>query len=260
MWPVHTWLPDAHVEAPTAGSVLLAGVLLKMGGYGILRVVLPILPDACHLFAPIMIWLSLIGIVYASIVALAQTDIKKLIAYSSVAHMGFVTLGIFTFSPQGKVGAVVQMISHGYISAALFLCVGVIYDRYHTREINNYTGLIALMPLYSSAFFVFLIASIAVPGTSGFIGEFLVLIATFKTNIIYSAIASLGMILGAVYMLWLYKRIFMGKMSPFLQSYDKQHTDINYIEKGILSILILVIIAIGIYPKLITKSLNSVFS
>jgi NADH-quinone oxidoreductase subunit M len=260
MWPVHTWLPDAHVEAPTAGSVILAGVLLKMGGYGLLRVVLPILPDASHLFAPIMIALSLIGIVYTSLVALAQTDIKKLIAYSSVAHMGFVTLGIFTFSPQGIAGAVMQMISHGFVSAALFLCVGVIYDRYHTREIKEYGGLINLMPRYASLFFILLIASIGVPGTSGFIGEFLVLAALFKLNILHVAIATLGMILGAVYMLWLYKRIFMGKVSGVLALHDRQHFDLNRNELGILSILAAITILLGIYPNIVLKGVDTTFS
>jgi len=260
MWPVHTWLPDAHVEAPTAGSILLAGVLLKMGGYGLLRIVLPILPDASHQFAPIMIALSLIGIVYTSIVALAQTDMKKLIAYSSIAHMGFVTLGIFSFSPQGLAGAITQMISHGFISAALFLCVGMIYDRYHTRAINDYGGLITIMPIYASAFFILLLGSIGVPGTSGFIGEFLVLIALFKTNIFYAAIATLGMILGAVYMLWLYKRIFMGKLSGVLTVHDRQHVDLNRNERGMIGILILIVVALGIYPKIILKGINSTSS
>ncbi|MES2607387.1 MAG: NADH-quinone oxidoreductase subunit M [Pseudomonadota bacterium] len=257
MWPVHTWLPDAHVEAPTTGSVLLAGVLLKMGGYGLLRIVLPILPDASQQFAPIMIGLSLIGIVYTSLVALVQTDIKKLIAYSSVAHMGFVTLGIFTFSPQGVAGAVVQMISHGFISAALFLCVGIIYDRYHTRKINDYGGLLNIMPLYASAFFILVIASIGVPGTSGFIGEFLVIIATFKTNIFYAATATFGMILGAVHMLWLYKRIFMGKISGVLILHDRQHTDLTGSERSVLGILILIVLALGVYPKIILKGIDA---
>ena len=257
MWPVHTWLPDAHVEAPTAGSVLLAGVLLKLGGYGLIRIVLPILPEASQQFSPIMIGLSLIGIVYTSLVALAQTDIKKLIAYSSVAHMGFVTLGIFTFSSQGLVGAVVQMISHGFISAALFLCVGVIYDRYHTRKIADYGGLLNIMPIYASAFFVLLIASIGVPGTSGFVGEFLVLIAVFKTNILCAATASLCMILGAVYMLWLYKRIFMGRISTFLASHDKQHNDLTRSEQSIFSVLIFIILVLGIYPKIALKGIEN---
>lgn len=256
MWPVHTWLPDAHVEAPTAGSVLLAGVLLKMGGYGLIRIVLPILPDASQQFAPIMIGLSLIGIIYTSLVALVQTDIKKLIAYSSVAHMGFVTLGIFTFSPQGVGGAIMQMISHGFTSAALFLCVGVIYDRYHTREINSYGGLLNSMPLYASAFFIFLLASIGVPGTSGFVGEFLVLMATFQTNILFAALATLGMILGAVYMLWLYKRIFMGKPNGVLL-HDKQHNDLNHTEQSILGLLVVIVIVLGVYPKIVLRGIDN---
>ena len=260
MWPVHTWLPDAHVEAPTAGSVLLAGVLLKMGGYGLLRIVLPILPDASHQFAPIMIILSLIGIVYASLVALAQTDIKKLIAYSSIAHMGFVTLGIFTFSPQGIAGAIMQMISHGFISAALFLCVGIIYDRYHTREIKDYGGLITVMPTYATAFFILLMGSIALPGTSGFIGEFLILTTTFKTNSLYAAIATLGVILSAVYMLWLYKRMFMGKINGILVLHDRQHADLNRSESSMLAVLIIIILGLGIYPKIVLKGIDTVFT
>ena len=264
MWPVHTWLPDAHVEAPTAGSVLLAGVLLKMGGYGLLRIVLPILPDAAHYFAPIMIGLSVIGIIYASLIALVQTDIKKLIAYSSVAHMGFVTLGIFTFTAQGISGSVMQMISHGIISAALFLCVGVIYDRYHTREIAHYSGLVNLMPRYAPVFFVLVLGAIGVPGTSGFIGEFLVLMATFRINISVAAVACLGMVLGAVYMLWLYRRLFTGKLAAhFANSVAgasvlpyKLSTDLNGIERSVFVVLIAGMLLLGIYPACVLTSIN----
>ncbi|MDP3372256.1 MAG: NADH-quinone oxidoreductase subunit M [Candidatus Paracaedibacteraceae bacterium] len=258
MWPLHTWLPDAHVEAPTAGSVLLAGVLLKMGGYGILRVVLPVLPDAAHQFAPIMITLSLIGIVYASIVALVQTDIKKLIAYSSVAHMGFVTLGIFTFSPQGITGAIVQMISHGFVSAALFFCVGVIYERYHTREISAYGGIASIMPMYATVFFILLLGSIGMPGTSGFIGEFLVLLAAFKIGSIVALIAILGVIFSAAYMLLLYKRVFTGKLTTNISISDRHNLDLTKYETSIFTVLILIILILGIYPKVILKGIDIV--
>ena len=204
MWPVHTWLPDAHVEAPTAGSVLLAAILLKMAGYGFIRFSLGLFPDASLYFVPLVYTLSLIAIIYTSLVALMQEDMKKLIAYSSVAHMGFVTLGIFTMTQQGIEGSIFQMISHGLVSAALFLCVGVVYDRLHTRLINRYGGLVSIMPKYAIVFMVFTLGALGLPGTSGFIGEFLVLMGAFKKNILVATIASLGVILGAAYMLWLY--------------------------------------------------------
>ena len=204
MWPVHTWLPDAHVEAPTAGSVLLAAILLKMAGYGFIRFSLGLFPDASLYFVPLVYTLSLIAIIYTSLVALMQEDMKKLIAYSSVAHMGFVTLGIFTMTQQGIEGSIFQMISHGLVSAALFLCVGVVYDRLHTRLINRYGGLVSVMPKYAIVFMVFTLGALGLPGTSGFIGEFLVLMGAFKKNILVATIASLGVILGAAYMLWLY--------------------------------------------------------
>jgi NADH-quinone oxidoreductase subunit M len=212
MWPVHTWLPDAHVEAPTAGSVILAAILLKMGGYGFLRFSLPMFPHASELFAPLMFALSIMAIVYTSLVALMQEDIKKLIAYSSVAHMGFVTMGIFTFTREGLQGGIFQMFSHGIVSGALFLCVGVIYDRIHTREIDAYGGLVNRMPLYAAAFMVFTLANVGLPGTSGFVGEFLTLLAAFKVNTTVALLATLGVILSAAYALWLYRRVIYGAL------------------------------------------------
>ncbi|PZO79737.1 MAG: NADH-quinone oxidoreductase subunit M, partial [Micavibrio aeruginosavorus] len=211
MWPVHTWLPDAHVEAPTAGSVILAGVLLKMGGYGFLRFSLPILPDASAYFADFVFWLSVVAIVYTALVALVQEDMKKLIAYSSVSHMGFVTLGIFTANSQGVDGAIFQMLSHGIISAALFLCVGVVYDRLHTREIARYGGLVKNMPKYATVFMVLMLGSVGLPGTSGFVGEFLTLMASFKANTYVAVFATTGVVFGAAYMLVLYRRVIFGE-------------------------------------------------
>ena len=210
MWPVHTWLPDAHVEAPTAGSMILAGVLLKMGGYGFLRFSLPIFPDASVQFAPLIFLLSIIAIIYTSLVALAQQDMKKLIAYSSVAHMGFVTVGIFTFNAQGIAGAMFQMISHGLISAALFFAVGVVYDRLHTRDIDAYGGVADAMPRYAVFFMIMMLGSVGLPGTTGFVGEFLVMAAAWQAHIIVAIFTTTGMILGATYMLWLYRRVMFG--------------------------------------------------
>ena len=210
MWPVHTWLPDAHVEAPTAGSVILAAILLKMGGYGFIRFSLPMFPDASHYFAPLVYALSVIAIIYTSLVALAQEDMKKLIAYSSVAHMGFVTMGIFAANTQGVQGAVYQMVSHGLVSGALFLCVGVVYDRMHTLEIAAYGGLVQRMPLYAVAFMVFTLANVGLPGTSGFIGEFLTLIGAFQANTWVAFFATTGVILSACYALYLYRRVVFG--------------------------------------------------
>ena len=210
MWPVHTWLPDAHVEAPTAGSMILAGVLLKMGGYGFLRFSLPMFPDASMQFAPLIFVLSIIAIIYTSLVALAQQDMKKLIAYSSVAHMGFVTIGIFTFNVQGIAGAMFQMISHGLISAALFFAVGVVYDRLHTRDIDAYGGVADAMPRYAVFFMIMMLGSVGLPGTTGFVGEFLVMVAAWQTDIIVAIFTTTGMILGATYMLWLYRRVVFG--------------------------------------------------
>ena len=221
MWPVHTWLPDAHVEAPTAGSVILAGILLKLGGYGFLRFSLPMFPVASADFAPIVFWLSVIAIVYTSLVALAQEDIKKLIAYSSVAHMGFVTMGVFAATTQGIEGGIFQMLSHGLVSAALFLCVGVVYDRMHTREIAAYGGLVNRMPIFAFTFMVFTMANVGLPGTSGFVGEFLTLIGTFKVNTWVAFVATSGVILSACYALWLYRRVIFGEL-------EKPNLKVNY--------------------------------
>ena len=247
MWPFHTWLPDAHVEAPTAGSVILAGVLLKMGGYGFIRFSLGILPEASAFFMPLVIILSSIAIVYTSLVALAQEDIKKLIAYSSVAHMGIVTIGIFIVNQQELEGAMIQMISHGIVSAALFLCVGVIYDRMHTRNINFYGGLVNKMPKYSIVFMLFVLASIGLPGTSGFIGEFLVILGAFQKNSFIALFAALGIILGAIYMLYLYKKIIFGTLE---NEKLKEILDLNLREKLILYPLVLAVIIIGIFPNI----------
>ena len=246
MWPVHTWLPDAHVEAPTAGSVILAGVLLKMGAYGFLRFSVPMLPYATEYFTPLIFVLSIIAIIYTSLVALAQEDMKKLIAYSSVAHMGFVTIGIFTLTFQGVQGAIIQMISHGFVSGALFLCVGVVYDRMHSRDISRYGGLVARMPKYALVFMVFTLASIGLPGTSGFVGEFLILVGAFKINTVVAALASTGIILGAAYMLYLYRRVIFGK----LEKDDlKAILDLNPREVAIFTPLVVVTIWMGIWPE-----------
>ena len=253
MWPVHTWLPDAHVEAPTAGSVLLAAILLKMAGYGFIRFSLGLFPDASLYFVPLVYTLSLIAIIYTSLVALMQEDMKKLIAYSSVAHMGFVTLGIFTMTQQGIEGSIFQMISHGLVSAALFLCVGVVYDRLHTRLINRYGGLVSIMPKYAIVFMVFTLGALGLPGTSGFIGEFLVLMGAFKKNILVATIASLGVILGAAYMLWLYKRIIFGKL---IIEDVKKMIDLKRFEIVTLWLLVLPIIFFGFYPEPLINSIE----
>jgi len=246
MWPVHTWLPDAHVEAPTAGSVLLAAILLKMAGYGFIRFSVGLFPIASEYFVPFIYFLSLVAIIYTSFVALMQEDMKKLIAYSSVAHMGFVTLGIFTFTQQGLEGSIFQMISHGLVSAALFLSVGVIYERTHTRLISNYGGLVSVMPKYSVVLMVFTLGAIGLPGTSGFIGEFLILVGTFKKSFLVATIASLGVILAAAYMLWLYKRIIFGEI---LKNELKKMMDLNKSEIFVLSSLVFPIIFFGFYPE-----------
>ena len=246
MWPVHTWLPDAHVEAPTAGSVLLAAILLKMAGYGFIRFSVGLFPIASDYFVPFIYFLSLVAIIYTSFVALMQEDMKKLIAYSSVAHMGFVTLGIFTFTQQGLEGSIFQMISHGLVSAALFLSVGVIYERTHTRLISNYGGLVSVMPKYSVVLMVFTLGAIGLPGTSGFIGEFLILVGTFKKSFLVATIASLGVILAAAYMLWLYKRIIFGEI---LKNELKKMMDLNKSEIFVLSSLVFPIIFFGFYPE-----------
>ena len=245
MWPFHTWLPDAHVEAPTAGSVILAGVLLKLAGYGFIRFSITMFPDASHYFAPMIYVLSIIAIIFTSLIALVQEDMKKLIAYSSVAHMGFVTLGIFTFTIQGIEGAIIQMISHGIVSAALFLCVGVVYDRIHTREIERYGGLVNRMPLYSFSFMIFILASLGLPGTSGFVGEFLVLLSIFSVNTYFAVFATTGVVLAATYSLWLYRKIIFGQL---IKDDLKDILDLSFREVVIFVPLILLTIGIGIYP------------
>jgi len=245
MWPVHTWLPDAHVEAPTAGSVVLAGVLLKFGGYGFIRFSLPMFPDASSYFAPLVFALSIIAIIYTSLVALVQEDMKKLIAYSSVAHMGFVTMGLFSMTVQGLQGAMFLMISHGFVSGALFLCVGVVYDRMHTREIAAYGGLADRMPLYATAFMIFTLANVGLPGTSGFVGEFLTLLGAFRINSWVGFFATLGLILSAAYALYLYRQIIFGVLDkPALQSIR----DLSWREAAIFAPLVLVTLYYGVFP------------
>jgi NADH-quinone oxidoreductase subunit M len=246
MWPVHTWLPDAHVEAPTAGSVILAGILLKMGGYGFLRFSLPMFPSASVMFGPLVFTLSVVAIIYTSLVALAQEDMKKLIAYSSVAHMGFVTMGIFTLTHQGVEGGIFQMLSHGVVSGALFLCVGVVYDRLHTREIAAYGGLVNRMPVYAACFMVFTLANVGLPGTSGFVGEFLTMLGAFLHNSWIAIFAATGIILSAAYALFLYRRMIFGKLvKPALKTMQ----DLSPREIAILAPLVVVTILMGVYPK-----------
>ena len=245
MWPVHTWLPDAHVEAPTAGSMILAGVLLKMGGYGFIRFSLPMFPLASELFAPLIFTLSIVAVIYTSLVALAQSDMKKLIAYSSVAHMGFVTIGIFTLTEQGIAGAMFQMISHGLVSAALFFCVGVVYDRLHTREIDAYGGVAQVMPRYAVFFMFMMLASVGLPGTSGFVGEMLVLVGAWKASSWVAFFAATGLVLGATYMLWLYRRVMFGKVvSAEVEVMDR----INGREIFIFVPLTILVLWFGVYP------------
>ena len=246
MWPFHTWLPDAHVEAPTAGSVILAGVLLKFGGYGFLRFSVPMFPLATDFFLPVVFTLSIIAVIYTSLVALAQEDMKKLIAYSSVAHMGFVTIGIFALNLQAVEGAIVQMLSHGVVSAALFLVVGVVYDRVHSRLIERYGGLVHRMPLYAAVFMVFMLASVGLPGTSGFIGEFLVMVGVFQVSTWAAALIALGMVLGAAYMLWLYRRVIFGKLT---KTDLMEIADLNRREILVFAPLLAVVLWMGIYPS-----------
>ena len=253
MWPVHTWLPDAHVEAPTAGSVILAAILLKMAGYGFLRFSLGMFPIASEFFTPLVFTLSIIAIIYTSLVALMQDDMKKVIAYSSVAHMGFVTLGIFTFNKQGIEGSIFQMISHGIISAALFLCVGVLYDRTSSRMIKNFGGVVNYLPNFSLIFIIFVLGALGLPGTTGFIGEFLVLLGAFKINYIVAILASTGVVLCAAYMLWMAKRVIFGKTNNSIVSTLK---DINYLEGSMLIILCLVSLVFGFYPEPLLNTMD----
>lgn len=253
MWPVHTWLPDAHVEAPTAGSVILAGVLLKMGGYGFLRFSLPMFPEASEYFAPMVMTLSVIAIIYTSLVALVQEDMKKLIAYSSVAHMGFVTLGIFSATIEGIHGGVFQMISHGLISAALFLCVGVVYDRLHTRDMARYGGIVKNMPKYATVFMIFMLGSAGLPGTSGFVGEFLSLLGAYQVSVGFALLAATGMVLGAAYMLLLYRRVVFG---PAENKDASDMKDINSREIAILGPLAVLVILIGVYPAPVNERIE----
>lgn len=250
MWPVHTWLPDAHVEAPTAGSVILAGVLLKMGGYGFLRFSVPMLPDATEFFIPLVFGLSVVAIIYTSLVALVQQDMKKMIAYSSVAHMGFVTLGIFTLTVQGIEGAIFQMISHGLVSAALFLCVGVVYDRLHTRDINRYGGLVKNMPLYATVFMIMMLGSVGLPGTSGFVGEFLALLGAFKVNTVVATLAATGVVLGAAYMLLLYRKVAFGPQDNADAAAMK---DLDKREFGYFVSLVILVIWLGVSPSYVME-------
>jgi len=250
MWPVHTWLPDAHVEAPTGGSVVLAAVMLKLGGYGFLRLSLPIVPDAARELAPLVIGLSLIAIVYIGFVALIQRDMKKLIAYSSISHMGFVTLGIFLFNAQGIQGAVIQMISHGFISGALFLCVGVLYDRLHSRQIADYGGVANTMPVFAALFLLFAMANAGLPGTSGFIGEFFVIMGAMEVNFWFAFAAAMTLILGAGYSLWMYKRVVFGEVG---NEKVGELTDINLREKVLLGVLALIVLGMGVYPYPFTE-------
>lgn len=254
MWPVHTWLPDAHVEAPTGGSIILAAILLKMGGYGFLRFSLPIVPDASQYLAGMMIALSLIGIVYIGIVALMQVDMKKLIAYSSIAHMGFVTLGFFLFNAYGLEGAMVQMISHGFISGAMFLCVGVLYDRLHSRQISDYGGVANKMPIFAAFFMLFAMANAGLPGTSGFVGEFMVIMGSAQVNFWYAFLAATTLIFGAAYTLWLYKRVIFGEVANAAVEGLK---DVNKREFAILAILAIAVIWLGVYPFPLTEVMHA---
>jgi NADH-quinone oxidoreductase subunit M len=254
MWPVHTWLPDAHVEAPTGGSVVLAAIMLKLGAYGFIRLSLPIVPDASHTLAGFVIALSLIAVVYIGLVALVQSDMKKLIAYSSVSHMGFVTLGIFIFNAHGLEGAILQMISHGFISGALFLCVGVLYDRIHSRQIADYGGVVNTMPVFAALFMLFAMANSGLPGTSGFVGEFLVIMGAVKANFWYAAAAATTLVFGAAYTLWMYKRVIFGAVAnPRVGALS----DLNAREFLVLGLLALAVLTMGVWPNPFAEVLHT---
>ncbi len=254
MWPVHTWLPDAHVEAPTGGSVILAAITLKIGAYGFLRFNLPITPDASHALSGFIITLSLIAVVYIGLVALVQNDMKKLVAYSSIAHMGFVTLGIFMFNAMGTEGALLQMISHGFVSGAMFLCIGVLYDRMHSRQISDYGGVVNTMPVFSAFFMLFAMANAGLPGTSGFIGEFIVTLSAIQVNFWYAALAATTLIFGAAYTLWMYKRVVFGEAA---NAHVAQLKDINGRETLFLAVLAILVLAMGLYPKPFTDTMHA---
>ena len=254
MFPVHTWLPDAHVEAPTGGSVVLAAVMLKLGAYGFVRLSLPILPDASHVLAPVVIGLSLIAVVYIGLVALVQTDMKKLIAYSSISHMGFVTLGVFIFNAMAMEGAVIQMVSHGFVSGAMFLCVGVLYDRMHSRLIADYGGVANKMPVFAAFFMLFAMANSGLPGTSGFVGEFLVIMGTMKVNFWYAAIAATTLLFGAAYTLWMYKRVVFGAVA---NSHVEALTDIGAREGLVLALVAIAVLGMGLYPQAFASVLHN---
>jgi NADH-quinone oxidoreductase subunit M len=261
MWPVHTWLPDAHVEAPTGGSVVLAAIMLKLGGYGFLRLSLPIVPDASQYLSGFMIFLSLVAVVYIGLVALVQTDMKKLIAYSSISHMGFVTLGLFIFNAQGMEGAVIQMISHGFVSGALFLCVGVLYDRMHSREIADYGGVVNTMPVFAAFFMLFAMANAGLPATSGFVGEFMVIMGAMQGNFWYAFLAAMTLIFGAAYTLWMYKRVVFGAVA---NPHVAELKDLNLREFVILGVLAVLVLVMGIWPQpfvdVLHTSVNDILS
>jgi NADH-quinone oxidoreductase subunit M len=254
MWPVHTWLPDAHVEAPTAGSVILAGILLKLGGYGFVRFSLPLFPLASHFFTPLIFVLSAVAVIYTSLVALAQTDMKKLIAYSSIAHMGFVTMGTFAVTQEAVQGAVIQMLSHGLVSGALFLCVGVLYDRLHTHEIARFGGLVERMPAYAFVFMVFSLASVGLPGTSGFVGEFLILLGTFRVSTLECTLAATALFLAPAYMLYLYRRVIFGTLT---RADLRDILDLSPREKAIFAPLLLLVLWMGIYPTSFVRPIQA---
>jgi NADH-quinone oxidoreductase subunit M len=254
MWPVHTWLPDVHVEAPTGGSAVLAAIMLKLGAYGFLRFSLPILPDASHEWAWLMIVLSLVAVIYVGLVAMVQQDMKKLVAYSSVAHMGFVTLGFFVFNDLGVSGAIVQMIAHGFVSAAMFLSIGVLYDRMHSRQIADYGGVVNTMPKFAAFALLFVMANCGLPGTAGFVGEWMVILAAVKSNFWVGALAATALIFGAAYSLWMFKRVYLGAPG---NSHVKELVDINAREFLMLALLAIAVLAMGVYPKPFTDVMNT---